>query len=72
MVYAIDFGKMKDEELKDYHEMMDEVTLKVDKVSPLAVGMWSAVLKELDKRQLVRLVSGSYDDVGNAAIQKLW
>jgi hypothetical protein len=54
-----------------YDEMIVECTVKVEKLAPLAFSIWTIVLKELDGRGRVRLVSGSYDDVGNALIQRM-
>lgn len=59
------------EALEAYDDMMMECVLKVEKFAPLAVDIWSEVLKELDNRGRVRLVSGSYDNIGKAIIQRL-
>lgn len=69
---SIDIASLENDVLKSYHEMMWECCSKVEVISPLAVQLWSAVLKELDRRKLVRLISGSFDAVGSARIQKLW
>jgi hypothetical protein len=71
-MHTIDIQKMSDADLKEHHEMMTECVIKVEAVSKLAVSLWQEVLKELDRRHLVRLIAGSYDDVGNAHIQKCW
>ncbi|WP_323010408.1 hypothetical protein [Paracoccus sp. (in: a-proteobacteria)] len=63
--------RMTDDALLSYHKFMGEAYLKIPDVSTLAICVWSDVLKELDKRGKVRLVSGSYDDIGNALIQDL-
>jgi hypothetical protein len=70
-VPAIETHRMTDDALKAYDEMMLECALKLEKLAPLAVSIWQNVLKELDRRGKVRLVSGSYDDVGNAIIQRM-
>ncbi len=67
----INAEQITDEALLSYDDMMTECVLKVEKVSALAMKVWSDVLKELDRRGKVRLVSGSYDDIGNALIQRL-
>ena len=67
----INIGELQDEALVNYDRMMIEVSLKVADVSALAVSIWSLVLKELDQRGRVRLISGSYDDVGNALVERL-
>ena len=61
---------MTDEALNDYDVMMVECVLKVEKFASLATTVWSDVLKELDRRGKVKLVSGSYDDLGNAIIAR--
>ncbi|OWJ72513.1 hypothetical protein CDV50_04895 [Haematobacter massiliensis] len=62
--------KMTDDALTSYHRWMNECCLKVQDVSSLAIAVWSDVLKELDARGKVQLVSGSYDDVGNMLIKE--
>jgi len=59
-----------DEALQAYDAMMLDCVLRTN-IAPLAVKVWSDVLKELDRRGKVRLISGFYDDVGNALIQRL-
>jgi hypothetical protein len=68
---SIDAASVKIEALLAYDDMMVECVTKVEKLAPLAVSIWTDVLKELDRRGKVQLVSGSYDDVGNALIQRL-
>jgi hypothetical protein len=67
----IETHRMTDEVLKAYDEMMVECTVKVEKLAPLAISIWTMVLEELDGRGKVRLISGSYDDLGNALIQRM-
>ena len=67
----IQASQLNDDELLAYDHMMRECVMKVERFAPLAVRLWSAVLKELDRRGRVRLVSGSYDDVGNALVERL-
>ncbi len=67
----IDASKITDEALIGFDEMMVECVLRVEKFAGLATAVWSDVLKELDRRGKVRLVSGSYDDIGNSIIQRL-
>ena len=62
---------LTDEALQDFDRMMTEAAMKVDKLASLAVGIWSDVLKELDRRGKVRLISGSYNDIENAVVQRL-
>ncbi len=71
-MYSFDPTKISDDELKSYDEMMGQCVVNGTSFSTLASGLWVVILKELDRRQLVRLISGSYDDVGNAYIQRLW
>jgi hypothetical protein len=66
----IDASRMTDEALEAYDEMMVECALKVEKLAGLAMVVWSDALKELDRRGKVRLISGSYDDLGNALIHR--
>ena len=68
---SIDAASVKIEALLAYDDMMVECVTKAEKLAPLAVSIWTDVLKELDRRGKVQLVSGSYDDVGNALIQRL-
>lgn len=63
--------KMTDDALLSYHSFMNYACVGVEDISSLAMAVWTDVLKELDKRGKVRLVSGSYDDIGNALIQTL-
>ncbi|MFD1983526.1 hypothetical protein ACFSOZ_12685 [Mesorhizobium newzealandense] len=63
---AIHADAMTLESLEGYDDMMMECVAKVENFASLAVMVWSDVLKELDKRGRVRLVSGSYDEVGSA------
>jgi len=67
----IDTANLKLEALIAYDDMMVECTPKVENFAALAVSIWSDVLKELERRGKVRLISGSLDDVGNALIQRL-
>lgn len=67
----IDAASMTTEALEAYDDMMIECVGKVESFAPLAVHVWTDVLKELDRRGRTRLVSGSYEDVGNALIQRL-
>lgn len=68
---AIHADAMTLEALEGYDDMMVECVVKVENFASLATLVWSDVLKELDKRGRVRLVSGSYDEVGSAIIQRL-
>ena len=68
----IDATRYSDEDLQNFDSMMVEVVVRIERISALAVSMWSEVLKELDLRGKVKLVSGSYDNVGSAKIQRLW
>lgn len=67
---AINAAAMTDEALISYDRMMVECVLKIDEVAALAIAVWSDVLRELDHRGFVQLVSGSYDDVGNAIVRR--
>ena len=67
----IDARPMTDEALQGYDEMMVECTVKVEKFAGLATAVWSDVLRELDRRGKVKLVSGSYDDLGNALVLRV-
>jgi len=70
-VYKIDFNNIPTDQLQSHDKMMIEATIKVKEFSHLSMQVWSAVLKELDKRGKVTLVSGSYDDIGNSLIHRL-
>jgi hypothetical protein len=67
----IDAARLTNEALESYDTMMVECVVKVEKLAPLAMAPWSDVLKELDHRGKVKLVSGSYDDLGNALIHRI-
>lgn len=61
-----------DEELQDFDLMMMEIgAVGVNTVSRLALDIWVDVLRELDRRGLVELVRGSYDDVRSAQFTRL-
>jgi hypothetical protein len=68
---SIDAASLKLEALVAYDQMMIECVPKVKKFAPLAAAIWTDVLKELDHRGVVRLVSGSYDEARNAIIHRL-
>jgi hypothetical protein len=68
----IDASKLSDEELSSYDEMMIECGLKVEKLSPLAMDLWSEVLRELDLRGLVERISGTYDNLGQLRVRRLY
>jgi hypothetical protein len=68
----IDVSIFTDEALEGYDQMMIEVSLKVDRFSALALSIWDETLRELDLRGQVELISGSYEDVGNARIRRLY
>ncbi len=68
---AIDAQSLTDEALLSYDDMMIECLTKIEHFSPLATSIWAEVLRELDLRKLVELVSGSYEDIGNARIKRL-
>lgn len=67
---VIDAKPLTDDALNSYDQMMVDCVPRIEKFSPLAVAIWSDVLRELDRRGFVELVSGSYDDVGNAVIRR--
>lgn len=65
---VIDATKLDDAALEAYDAMMVECVPLIKSYATLAVNVWRDVLKELDNRGKVKLVSGSYDDIGNALI----
>ena len=67
----IDATNLKLDALIAYDEMMVECITKVEKFAALATAIWTDVLRELERRGKVRLISGSYDDLGNALIQRI-
>jgi hypothetical protein len=67
----VEAQKMTDETLQAYDAMMVECVTKIQSFAPLATTVWADILKELDRRGKVWLVSGSYDDIGNALIQRI-
>ena len=62
---TIELEKVRDDQLKAHHEFMHDAVIKIEKHSMLALAIWSKVLKELDRSDLIKLVAGNYDDVGN-------
>lgn len=68
---CIDAKQMTLEALEGYDDMMVECVIKVEKFSSIAVAVWADVLRELENRGRVRLLNGSYDDIGNAHIMRL-
>ena len=68
----INASSLSDDALKSYDNMMLECIAVIEKFSPLAISVWTEVLRELDVRGFVRITSGSYEDIGNALIQRLW
>lgn len=68
--YKIDFTAVPTDELVTHDKMMIEAAIKVAEISHLSMQVWSAVLKELDRRGTVKLISGSYDDIGNSLIHR--
>lgn len=65
-----DASSLNDQALRDFDQMMIEAGFKVEKLAALADAIWGEVLEELSKRGQVRLMSGSFDDVGNTLIQR--
>jgi hypothetical protein len=68
----IDMKSLSDEALQSYDAMMIESGITVKRLSGLAMHVWSEVLKELDSRGQVKLISGSYDSVGSMLVQRLY
>lgn len=67
---VIDASKLTDEALIAYDKMMTEVAIKIADIAPLSIAVWTDALTELDRRGHVRLISGSYEDIGNALVQR--
>ena len=53
-------------------QMMVEASIKVERFASLGTYIWQEVSKELDKRGKVRCDVGSYNDVGNSLITRLY
>jgi len=68
---AIETGNLTTAALQTYDKMMIECVSKIENFAPLATLIWANVLEELEKRGKAKLVSGSYDDLGNALIHRL-
>ena len=58
------------EALEAYDAMMVECVVKIEKLAPLALKLWSDALNELDGRGRVSLQHGSYDDPCDALITR--
>jgi hypothetical protein len=67
-----DATTIPDENLHEYDQMMLEMDPRVRRSAPSANSLWAAVLRELEVREQVQLLSGSYEDVGNAKIRRLY
>jgi hypothetical protein len=72
MTVLIDTSNLTDDVLKAHGDFMTDACVSVERVSPLSINIWQEVLRELDLRGLVKLISGSYDRVADARIQRLW
>lgn len=68
---VFDASAYTDKALSDFDEMMVECVFKVEKGSALALQIQADVLEELARRGKAKLISGSFDDIGNALIQRL-
>lgn len=66
-----DISRINDQALLDFDDMMTESIMKIENFAGLATAVWQDVLKELDKRGKVRLISGSYDNIGDALIERI-
>lgn len=68
----IQADKLSTDALRDYDQMMVESIAKVDLFSMIAAKVWSDVLKALQARGDITLLSGSLDDVGNMLVRRNW
>lgn len=50
--------------------MMVQCVPIIDTFSSIAVSVWGAVLKELERRGDVTIISGSLDRIGDSLIQR--
>lgn len=62
--------EIPDSALQDFDQMMIQCALHAEKVSSLAMLIWGEALKELEARGLIKLISGSFDDIGSALITR--
>lgn len=69
-ITLLDSTNLTDETLIGFDKMMIEANVKVEFFSALATHIWGDVLRELDRRGRVQLVSGSYDEVGDALLTR--
>lgn len=69
-ISLLDCANLTDETLIGFDKMMFEANVKVQFFSALATRIWGDVLRELDRRGHVQLVSGSYDEVGGALVTR--
>lgn len=70
MTLANDPAKMTDEALVSFDKATLHRMLTVRDIASSEIASWSAVLKELDRRGKVKLVSGSFDEPGDALIHR--
>lgn len=63
---------IESEVLIAFDKAMLKTSLKTEQFIPLLLVMWGNALKELEKRRLVRLICGSYSDVCDALICRLY
>ncbi len=68
---AFDASKFTDEALLELDDMLTEAILKIEKIPSLAVALMADTLQELERRGKVKLISGSFDDIGNALIKRV-
>jgi hypothetical protein len=64
-----DAATISDENLREYDHMMVEMHRRVRRFAPSANPIWAAVLRELEVRGQVQLLSGSYDEMRKANIR---
>lgn len=67
---ASDFSQQSTEALREYDQMMVQCVPIIDTFSSIAVSVWGAVLKELERRGDVTIISGSLDRIGDSLIQR--
>lgn len=67
---ASDFSQQSTEALREYDQMMVQSVPIIDNFSSIAVSVWGAVLKELERRGEVKIISGSLDRIGGSLIQR--
>lgn len=68
----IDAKAMSDLDLQDYDQFMVRGIIMVERISIVAMRVWRDVLEELERRNQVKIVSGSLNNISDSLITRLY